>query len=238
MMEKIKNLSKKQLAIAVVTSIVVIVLLVLYLFKSPEKEQTNEWTSTAQTAQTNSAKEKESETNKEYFADVKGEVHNPGVYPFEEGDRVGKLIESAGGLTENADANQVNLAALAEDAMVIYVPAKGVVESGGDTAASPAGGAVDPNSTDSGNAAVNGATQDHNGSVATGGSAPDESKVNLNTATKEELEAVNGIGPSLAGAILQYRSDNGRFNQMEDLKEVPGIGDKTYEKLKDFFYVA
>ncbi len=134
----------------------------------------------------------------ELVADVKGEVLQPGLYPFHKGDRVAKLIEAAGGLTERADVKQVNLAAVAEDAMVIFIPAVG--ESSVNN---------DPTAT-----------------------AEPEKKININTATKEQLEQIKGVGPSTADKIIQYRTEKGKFKKIEDLKKVSGIGDKTFEKLK------
>ncbi len=233
-MDILKKFSKKKLTMAAVAGLVVISFLAFRLLQAPEKEMENEW---ANTSQTKEVEEADTTAQTEFFADVKGEVMNPGVYPFEKGDRVGKLIESAGGLTENADANQVNLAAVAEDAMVIYVPAKAASDSSGQALTDGSGGTNSANS-DTIPADNGGTVPNNNASVASGGSTANESKINLNTATKEELESVNGIGPSLADAILQYRTENGRFGKIEDLNEVSGIGDKTYEKLKDYFYVA
>lgn len=140
--------------------------------------------------------------------DVKGAVRAPGVFIAEPGDRVIDMIAAAGDFTKDADLNKVNLAQLVEDQMVIYVPRIGEedVELPG-TASAPAGG-----------------------TVATGS---DSDKVNLNTATQAELETLTGVGPAKSTAIIEYRETTGKFQQIEDLKNIPGIGDKTFEKLKD-----
>lgn len=143
------------------------------------------------------------------IVDVKGQVKLPGVYSSSQGERVIDVIIRAGGLTDNADQSQVNFAEHVQDAMVIYIPAKG--EEGILTAGT------------SGN--LSSAGEDKQG------------KINLNKADESELQNLPGIGPSKAAAILEYRETNGLFKSVEDLKNISGIGDKTFEKLKDLIIV-
>ena len=146
--------------------------------------------------------------------DVKGEVKAPGVFSAQKGERVIDLIEKAGNFTTRADGNQVNLAQLVEDQMVIYVPKKGEEAS-----------LADPSSV-----TVSGSQNDgQNG----GANSAQSGQVNLNSASQAELETLTGIGPSKALAIMEYRETKGEFKQIEDLKNVSGIGEKTFEKLKD-----
>nr|WP_263325661.1 helix-hairpin-helix domain-containing protein [Neobacillus sp. Marseille-Q6967] len=141
------------------------------------------------------------------MVDVKGQVKKPGVYESRGGERVIDLINRAGGLTENADENQVNLAEHVVDAMVIYIPAKGEegTAAGASTANVP----------------------------GSGGTSGQSSKINLNKADETELQTLPGIGPAKAAAIIEYRETNGSYKTIEDLKNISGIGDKTFEKLKD-----
>ena len=145
--------------------------------------------------------------------DVKGAVQAPGVFTAQAGDRVIDLIAEAGSFTDKADKDKVNLAQLVEDQMVIYVPKKG--EEGVEV---PAGAPTTVTNRSSG----------PTGAVDSAGG-----QVNLNTATQADLETLSGIGPSKATAILEYRETIGTFKQVEDLKNVSGIGDKTFEKLKE-----
>ncbi|MGM9928605.1 MAG: helix-hairpin-helix domain-containing protein [Bacillus sp. (in: firmicutes)] len=140
--------------------------------------------------------------------DVKGAVTRPGLYIANEGDRVLDVIEQAGSFTQEANQNGINLAQRVEDQMVIYVPAIGEEGQNVHTAIS---------TTDSTISADGGA----------GG------KININKATASELETITGIGPSKAAAIMQYRSENGSFKNIDELKNISGIGEKTFEKLKD-----
>ncbi|MGX1192819.1 helix-hairpin-helix domain-containing protein [Metabacillus sp. SLBN-84] len=141
----------------------------------------------------------------EIIVDVKGEVKTPGVYEMKPGERYHHVIDAAGGLTEQADAAQINLAALLEDGMVVQVPKIGEI----------------PNEL----------TQQTAGANASGGGG--EKVVNLNKASSEELQTLTGIGPAKAEAIIAYREEAGGFKAVEDLMNVSGIGEKSFEKVKD-----
>ncbi|AZV44464.1 helix-hairpin-helix domain-containing protein [Peribacillus asahii] len=144
--------------------------------------------------------------------DVKGAVQSPGVFIAEPGDRVIDVIEAAGNFKKDADLDKVNLAQLVEDQMVIYVPAIGEEDIGLPESIDVIGGGA---------------------KTVSGNGGTDGDKVNLNTATKEELETLSGIGPAKSTAIIEYREKTGKFEQIEDLKNISGIGDKTFEKLQD-----
>jgi competence protein ComEA len=141
--------------------------------------------------------------------DVKGAVKSPGIFTAQSGDRVIDLISAAGSFTEKADTDKVNFAQVVEDQMVIYVPEIGEEDKGN---------LENMQVGTSGDAVTNGAS---------GG------LVNLNTATQEDLQTLTGIGPSKANAILEYRETEGNFKEVDELKKVPGIGDKTFERLRD-----
>jgi len=137
------------------------------------------------------------------FVDIKGEVKKPGVYQMKVGDRVKDALDAAGGLTAEADSQKVNLAQRVEDQMVIVVPKVG--EEG--DAAIPAG--------------------------ATSKEATKEGKVNINTATVEELKTLKGVGEKKAEAIIEYRKKNGSFKTKEDLMKVRGIGKKLFDSFQE-----
>src|SRR5690606_20651610 len=140
------------------------------------------------------------EEAKNIFVDIKGAVHNEGVYEAREGMRVKDIVDLAGGFIEEAEVRQVNMAERVEDEMVIYVPRIGeeLTEVDSNTISDKAKG-----------------------------------KVSLNKATQEEFETLSGIGPSKAAAIISYREENGPFKKLEDLMQVSGIGEKSFEKIKD-----
>jgi competence protein ComEA len=163
------------------------------------------------------AVKKEAENKKvepeKMIVDVKGQVKKPGVYQSSVGERVIDIITRAGGLSENADETQVNFAEHVQDEMVIYIPAKG--EDG--QAAVGTGGGNFASSVESTN--------------------NNQGKIDLNKADVNELQNLPGIGPAKAAAIIEYREKSGKFQAVEDLKNISGIGDKTFEKLKDLIVV-
>ncbi|MEG0156195.1 MAG: helix-hairpin-helix domain-containing protein [Anaerovoracaceae bacterium] len=141
------------------------------------------------------------------IVDVGGAVSSPKVVELAENSRIGDAIDAAGGLLETADISSINRAAVVKDGDKIFVPTAG--EEG---AAAPGPG-------------------------GTSGQSQKEGKVNINTATSAELQTITGVGPATAEKILLYRSTNGSFAAPEDLKKVDGIGDKTFEKIKDFITI-
>jgi len=146
---------------------------------------------------------------------VAGAVRQPGVYALSPDDRVLDAVEAAGGMTADADVDQVNLADRLQDAMRLYIPIKGEAAPAAPTPIPFAPGSI-------------------SGSPATGQVG---GPVNINTASQAELETLPHIGEAIAGRIIAYREANGPFNQIEDLQEVSGIGDKTYADLRDLIAV-
>lgn len=149
------------------------------------------------------------------IVDVKGAVNYPGVYTLTEQQRIVDAIEIAGGYTEMANPALINHAQKLQDEMVIYIPKVG------------------EEVTEQTQQLVQVAQT--NASSGTGSSS--SGKVNLNKATEAELTTLPGVGPSKAGAIMKYRTDQGAFQTVEDLKKVTGIGEKTFEQLKDLIDV-
>lgn len=147
---------------------------------------------------------------KNIFVDIGGQVRKPGVYTMEDGARLFEVIEKAGGLTENAFTAQINQAELVSDGQKIWIPSKEEAETSGNQTEIP------------------------NASSPGGASAqPGDGKININTADSAALQEISGIGPATAEKIIAYRTENGAFQTIEDLKNVKGIGEKTFAKMKD-----
>jgi len=147
---------------------------------------------------------------------VAGAVRRPGLYRVAADARAGAAVDAAGGLSRRADLRAINLAATVRDGQQVVVPARGERPP---PAAGPGGGG----STSGGGAA--------GGSPAPGG-APG-AKVRLSTATLEQLDALDGIGPTLAQRILEWRDANGGFKSVDQLREVEGIGEKRFASLRE-----
>ncbi|WEO79071.1 helix-hairpin-helix domain-containing protein [Cryobacterium sp. SO2] len=150
------------------------------------------------------------------FVHVLGAVAHPGLFEVNEGARVVDVVAAAGGLLPTADQTGVNLARLVSDGEQLYVPVQGEVV--------PAAGAQGG----SGAGTASGANGSASGATTT---------VNLNTATAADLDTLPRIGPAMAQRILDYREAEGRFASVEDLRNVTGIGEKTFAALKDLVSV-
>ena len=151
------------------------------------------------------------------FVHVLGAVARPGLFEVHQGARVVDVVAAAGGLLPTADEAGLNLARLVTDGEQLYVPVQG--ETGpGPPAGVPAGSGQAAGGEPGG----------------TGAAAP---KVNLNTATLADLDTLPRIGPAMAQRILDYRDAQGRFTSVDDLRNVTGIGDKTFAALQDLITV-
>ncbi len=147
------------------------------------------------------------------FVDIDGAVKNPGIYELNEGERVNDAIDAAGGFTEDVNADYVskhiNKARILQDEEKLYIP-----KIGDDVTS------IEVNSN---------LNNDENINTPTG-------KININTATKNQLSTLKGIGEAFAQRIIEKRQDK-KFNSIEDIKNVKGIGDKTFEQIKDYITV-
>lgn len=149
---------------------------------------------------------------------ITGAIKNEGIYEIEDGCRIADIIEKAGGLTSEADTLNINLAYRIEDGMKIHIPKtnENIVEDN---------------------------TEQH---ITKGNSNSEDSKktkenkqntININTATQTELETLPGIGPSISSKIIEYRKQNGKFKNIEDIKNVSGIGENKFLKIKKYITV-
>ncbi len=161
--------------------------------------------------------------------DIKGEIKNPGLYEVESGSRVMDVINKAGGLNNTADTTVINLSKKVKDEMVILIYSKEEVLKMKEK--SEASEIVCPEVNDA-------CAKDEvlEPLIETNEKAPAEipaGKININTATLEELQTLTGIGEAKAQAIIEYRSQNGKFSSTEDIKNVNGIGEALFEKIKN-----
>ena len=150
---------------------------------------------------------------------VNGAVAQPGVYTLPPGSRVQDAIEAAGGFLDEADEGSLNLAAVLEDGSQITALFQQPTQPPPSEPTAVTRGESIPLSTPSRSP------------------TPKGLKININTATQGELESLPMIGPVLARQIIYYRTDHGPFKKIEDIVDVPGIGPKTFEVIKDLITV-
>lgn len=139
---------------------------------------------------------------------ISGEVNYNGILELREGSRIDDAIKQAGGITQNADIKKINLAYELSDGQKIYIPSF---------------------------------EDEENKEYITENSGLEneekDEKININKATQTELETLPGIGPSLALKIIKYREENGKFTNVEELKNVSGVGENKYEELKELIKI-
>ena len=150
---------------------------------------------------------------------ISGAVNKEGIIELEEESRIADAIEKAGGLKENANIDEINLAYKLEDGIKVYIPTKEEKEKT----------LIENNNyiTKSSDIQVE---ENKNGTTK-------PSKVNINTATQTELETLPGIGPSTALKIIQYREENGKFKKIEEIQKVNGIGENKFKNIKDLICI-
>jgi len=146
---------------------------------------------------------------------IAGAVKNPGVYQLKSTDRIVDAVKIAGGATEEANLDLINLAALLKDGQKIIIPYKTYSETGEE---------------------INTNTYNYVSS-AYSSSGSTSAKININIANANMLQNLPGIGPVLSERIIEYRNQNGLFGVIDDIKDVSGIAEKKYEGIKDLICI-
>lgn len=169
-------------------------------------------------------KEENKNDSVEYvIVDIKGEVTTPGVYELIKGSRVIDVINEAQGLTSNANTRYINLSKILEDGDAIVIYSNDEIENASKEekievttpcVCEDVNSACIENNTNKENKQTSG-------------------KININTATQEELTSLSGIGESKAKSIIKYREENGNFKSIEDIMKVSGISENLFAKIKE-----
>lgn len=191
--------------------LIIICLIIGFLYRFIIKDEKNNFEIDNLDLEVNNEKTNEIDTRterKKILVYITGEVNVEGVYELEENSRVKDCIEMAGGLKEEADIKDINLVDILDDGMKIYIPKKGENII------------YETEST-----IVNTDKNDTN------------KKININTAQKDDLKKIVGIGEAMADRIIEYRQKNGKFKNIEEIKNIKGIGEGKFEKIKKFIMV-
>ncbi len=202
----------KQTIIKIAIVIVVGVLAIVYYFSNQQEESNYEEILNSAVVIENKVEEKvttEEDTRIKVY--IAGEVNIPGVIELEQGARIEDAIQNAGGVKPEANLKNINLAYEVSDGEKIYIPNVAEEEAEDETSV-PSSNVSGTNSNTSG-------------------------KININKATEAELTSIPGIGTSTAQKIITYREENGKFQTIEDIKKVSGIGDSKFESMKDYIAV-
>ncbi len=213
-----ENLNKKQKTTILIIAIIVAIGMIYFIYNKNQIRSDIDLESEILISNTS-----ENKTNVEIQEDlviihITGSVKNPGIVKLKYGSRIEDAIEAAGGLTENADITNVNLAYVLDDGVKIRIPSITDEKNGDEQILEEGSG---ENIIEETNMTFGASTKE----------------VNINKATETELQSLPGIGASLASRIIEYRNQNGKFSKIEDIKNVNGIGDSKYDNIKDFITV-
>ena len=212
-----QNINLKTKIIIAVGAIIIAITVGIYFYKTTKDNSEIEITEDNLT--TNTAVENSNETveeNNTIVVHITGEVNYPGVVVLKEGARVVDAIEAGGGETDEADLSSLNLAYMLSDGEKIYVPNKEETSQESQEREYITSAKAD-------------SEQSENGAKSTGTNL----KININTAKQEELTQITGVGESTAKKIIEYRTQNGKFKSIEDIKNIPGIGDSKFNAMKE-----
>lgn len=179
-----------------------------------------------------STTERTKKVNTSFFVDVKGAVKKPGVYEFLEGDKVIDAINMAGGLTSKASTSNVNLSKKLTSEMVVYIFTKSELTTT-KTTMPITSAVIAPEKCECEVIEVNNCIDNNDENIL---GEDKNTKININTASKDELMTLNSIGEAKAESIISYREKT-PFNKIEDIMNVSGLGESIFNKIKDYITV-
>lgn len=212
------SLNKNQIIIIIVIGILFILVIGMYMYTT-YSQKTIDLEDSFYEEENSEKSEKRTMENEleEIMVHIAGEVNEPGVVQVKIGSRIIDVVEEAGGFTQNANVEKVNLAYIVEDGQKITIPNNENIEDNDFSYVSK----------ESGDNIVEKSVNEKG----------ENDMVNINEATQTQLEELPGIGPSTALKIMEYRKENGDFKQIEDIKNVNGIGEAKFDKIKDYISV-
>lgn len=234
-------------------SLLIIILLIIILIFNFVSKDTNEERNYNNTGENIIALEdKNDENSKDKIkVDIKGAVKKPGLYEIENNSTINDVIKKAGGLRKTATTTDINLSKIVSNEMVIYISTKTefnnrkninkceVLDNQNNEInelASKESFVSDYNNTTANKVLID---DNSNKDLVNDKDSIDNSngKININKATSDMLQKIPGVGAAKANKIIDYRNQNGQFNDITEIKNVSGIGDSMYEKIKDYITI-
>lgn len=217
-----KQLINRKTVLILISSLVIFIFLLIFILIGATRERVNAIDIEEELKVTTTIK-----VEKNIFVDVKGAVKKPGVYEVKENSIVNDCIKLAGGITSSGTLSNINLSKKVTDEMVIYVFKKSEITTSAKNEIPCTTEVIEIN-----NCPIITDNQTSNDGKKETTTNTVNKKININTATKEELTTLTGIGESKANSIIEYRKTN-QFKSIEELKNVSGIGEALYESIKD-----
>lgn len=217
-----KQLINHKTVLVLISSLIISIILLSFILIGATRERVNAIDIEEELKVTTTIK-----VEKNIFVDVKGAVKKPGVYEVKENAIVNDCIKLAGGITSSGTLSNINLSKKVTDEMVIYVFKKSEITTSAKNEIPCTTEVIEIN-----NCPIITDNQTSNNDNKETTTDTIGKKININTATKEELTTLTGIGESKANSIIEYRKTN-QFKSIEELKNVSGIGEALYESIKD-----
>ena len=208
------NFNKKQKIILGILGVIVAGFICYYVYAKDESNNTLE---VEENLEVQEEQTEEIYSDDVIFVHVSGAVNNEGIVELKVDSRVSDAIEKAGGVKEDAYTEEINLAYKLEDGMKIHIPTRQEKQQSTNTQVIITSSGVVENEEQK--------------------QKTKQKKININTATQTELETLSGIGSSTANKIITYRKEKGSFKKIEDIKNVSGIGEAKFNKIKDYITV-
>ena len=216
----------------IISIVLIFVIMIFYIFLNLLKQESNEEIIKEEIIKETIITEEDNKLSK-IKIDIKGAVNTPGVYELDINSRVGDAINISGGLTQEADTSIINLSKVLKDEMVIIIYTKKEIEEmkkGTTTVKYIEKECVCPKLENDACIEESITNNEKENNILESNTT---SKISLNKATLKELMTLTGIGESKAKAIIEYREKNNGFKTIDEIKKVSGIGNSTYEKIKD-----
>ena len=233
------ELTKKQKIILIIATIIVALLGAYYIYTRDKETKNNEENLDAIvnseiTEDESSEEKKESQySDSTIMVHVSGAVNQEGIVELKEKSRIADAIDKAGGLKDNAYIEKINLAYVLEDGMKIHIPNVNEKTESQNLSTDISNNVEEYVTKNSGIQIEN----INNTTRVDSSSQSSNKKININKATQSELETLPGIGASTAQKIITYRNEKGKFNKIEDIKNVKGIGDSKYNNIKELITI-
>ena len=213
---------KDNKVIIVIISIIIIIFLCVYIYTRSNIENEYNEIKDYEILQNETKDDIEIDESSKIIIHITGAVKNEGIVKIDEGSRIADAIDAAGGFTENADISQINLAYQIEDGQKIYVPSIDDEKIDGSEKILQKEYVTDEPGDDV-------IIENEEANIK----SKENEKININTAEESELEEIPGVGEATAQKIIEYRKTNGKFKNIEDIKNVSGIGDSKFENMKE-----
>ena len=210
------SLNSKQKKILIIVGVIVAIGIIYFIYNKNEQNEIALNEDILIEEKETSKEESNEENEEEIIVHITGAVKIPGIIKLKQGSRIEDAVEKAGGLTEDADISNVNFAYVLEDGVKITIPSNSELEE------------KEVITSESGENIIEDTISTSNET---------KGKTNINKANEEELLNLPGIGTELASRIVTYRQQNGKFSSIEEIKNVSGIGDSKYEKIKDLISI-